>query len=118
MSTLLLPLAAPVLLVVGWFVVLRRRGVPGWAFFGCGAALPVLCVVAGVVAGRAEDRALPSGCRDGTIVGLECGLGLGRLGGYLGAATATLTLVALAAVSLIVWWIRRRSYRGLPALTR
>jgi hypothetical protein len=92
-------------------------GVPRWIFFGCCAFLPVLCVVVGVLVGDAEERALPSGCRDGTIVGLECGFGIGRFAADLAAFTGTVTLALVAITSLIVWRVRSHTYRGLPALT-
>ena len=60
---------------------------------------------------------MPSGCRDGTVVGLECGYGLGRFAGYLAAFTGVATLALLPVISLIVWKVRSHSYRGLPALT-
>lgn len=112
-----LSLAVPLLLIAGWCAALRFHGVPRWMFFGCCAALPVLCVVVGVVAGDAEDSRLPSGCRDGTAAGLECGFGISSLSGYLPAFTGTVTLALLTAISLIVWKVRSRQYRGLPALT-
>jgi len=118
MVIMLLPLAVPLLLVAGWFTALRCRGVPRWLLFSCCVALPLLCVVVGVVAGDAEDRQLPYECRNGTAVGLECGFGISRFAGYLASFTGTATLALLAAVSLIVWTVRSRSYRGSPALTR
>jgi hypothetical protein len=118
MVLLLLPLVVPLLVIAGWLTALRWYGLPRWVFLGCCAALPVLCLVMGSVAGSAEDRRLPFGCGDGTLVGLECGFGIGRLAGYLGAFTATATLALLAVVSLIVRKVRSRRYRGLPALTR
>jgi len=118
MLMLALPLAVPLLLVAGWFTVLRWRGVPSWAFFACGVALAVSCVVAGMVAGDAEDRGLPSGCRDGSMAGLVCGYGVARGAGYLAAVTGTATLMVLAVISLIVLLVRRSSYRGLTARTR
>lgn len=117
MVILLLPLVLPLPVIAGWLTALRWHGMPRWVIFGCCAALPVLCVVVGIVAGDAEDRRLPSGCRDGTVVGLECGFGIGRLAGYLAAFTGTATLALLAVISLIVWKVRSHSYRGLPALT-
>ncbi|MEV4705082.1 hypothetical protein [Actinoplanes sp. NPDC049316] len=117
MVILLLPLLVPPVLIAGWLTALRWRGAPRRVLFGCCAALPVLCVVAGMIAGDAEDRTLPAGCRDGTVAGLECGYGLARFTGYLAAATGTVTLVLLAVISVIVWTVRNRSYRGLPALT-
>lgn len=118
MLMLLSPLVAPFLLVVGWFAMLRWRGVPNWAFFGYGATLPVLCMVTGTVAGHAEDRAQSPECRDGIVVGLECGFGMGRGPWYLAAITGSATLALLAVVSVAVWQVRRYWYRGLPALTR
>lgn len=112
-----LSLAVPLLLIVGWCTALRFHGVPRWIFFSCCAALPVLCVVVGVVAGDAEDSRLSSGCRDGRVAGLECGFGISRLSGYLPAFTGTVTLALLTAISLIVWKVHSRQYRGLPALT-
>ena len=112
-----LSVAVPLLLIAGWRTALHFHGVPRRIFFGCCAALPVSCMVVGVVAGDAEDSRLPSGCRDGTVGGLECGFGIGRLSGYLPAVTGTVTLALLTAISLIIWKVRSRRYRGLPALT-
>ena len=105
---LLAPLIVPLLLIAGWLTAMKLYGTPRWVLLGCCAALPVLCVVAGGIAGGVEDRRLPSGCQDGTVVGLECGFGVGRLAGYLAATTGTATLVVLAVISLIVWKVRGR----------
>nr|WP_296064044.1 hypothetical protein [uncultured Actinoplanes sp.] len=117
MVMLLLPLVVPLVLIAGWLTALRWRGLPRRVLLGCCAALPVLCVVVGIIAGDAEDRHLPPGCRDGTVVGIECGFGIGRFAGYLAALTGAATLALLVVISSIVWKVRSRSYRGLPALT-
>lgn len=121
MIWLLLPVAVPVVLLLAWVVVLRRRGVPGWPFFLSGGALVVVCLVFADVAGDAEDRATSYECRTGAEAGLECGLGFGRLIGGLAAVAGLGCLAFLAVVSLVLVLVRRhrerRSYRGPPALT-
>ncbi|MEU8820834.1 hypothetical protein [Actinoplanes sp. NPDC048796] len=117
METLLLPLVMPLLVIAGWLSALRCHGRPRWMLLGGCVALPVLCLVVGGIAGDAEDRRLPLGCGDGTVAGLECGFGIARFAGFLGAVTGVATLAVLVVISAIVWTVRRRSYRGVPALT-
>lgn len=121
MIVLLLPVAVPIVLVAAWLLVLRRRGTPGLPFFAAGLGPVLLSVVAGAVAGAAEDRGLPDGCGTAALRGLECGFGVGRLAGLLGAVTGLGCLALLAVVSAILRLVRehrdRAAYRGLPALT-
>ncbi|GAB3943412.1 hypothetical protein [Micromonospora vulcania] len=117
MMLLLLPVVLPVGLVVAWAVLLRLRGVPGWLFFASGAGLALLSLAVGDILGDAEDQNTPPGCQTGAEGGLECGFGIGRAAGVLGAVTATACLVFLAVLSLLLWHRNRTSARDRDALT-
>jgi len=112
MMLLLLPVVLPVGLVIAWAVVLRLRGVPGWLFFASGAGLVLLSLVIGEIAGAAEDRSLPYGCQTGVAAGLECGFGIGRFAGVLGAVAVAGCLAVLAVASLILCLVRRTGEEG------
>jgi hypothetical protein len=105
----LVALAAPVGAIVAWAVLLRFRGVPGGRFFLAGAAVVPLLLLAGETAGEVEDRGRPYGCRTGTTAGPECGYGLDRLAGIVGAVLVAVVLVILALASAVIaWWRRNR----------
>jgi len=91
----------PIGLVAGW-VLLRRRGVPGWVFFASAAGSLLLAGLVTDIAGNAEDGGLPYACRTGAAVGLECGFGLTRFLGALGVLLGAGCLAVLGLMSLML----------------